>query len=187
MSLPYHCRCPVRSWDNCDPVFTVHRHFNAIFNWWFIKYFIAICAKVGTRANQSFFASSEAETCSAHISTTNRSFAIILVDLECTRWYLSHNVVYALKNPGIIFICEWPLIRDCAASGAISWLKFLLIKLDISVGCYFTVHRAKRIAELHSVLPKNKETLHHTATPFFVLPLHHIHPSRFLSFYATLF
>ena len=66
---------------------------------------IAVCAKVWNRVNRSNFASSEAETCSASISTTSRSIPIILVDLECTRWYLSHNVFYMRKHLRLKFIC----------------------------------------------------------------------------------
>ena len=87
----------------------------------------------------------------------NRLFTIIFVDLECTCWYLSYNVVYVLKKLVIIFTCKGPLIWDWAGSGAFFWSKFLQIKLDISVGCYFTVYRAKKIAEISSVLPENKE------------------------------
>jgi hypothetical protein len=81
-----------------------------------------------------------------------------------------------LKNLGIIIACERPLIWDCAGSGALSRSKYILIKLDISIGCYFTVCRAKFSAEIGPVLPENEGTrcgLHRTATPFFVLPFHH--------------
>jgi hypothetical protein len=53
-----------------------------------------------------------------------------------------------LKNLGIIIACERPLIWDCAGSGALSRSKYILIKLDISIGCYFTVCRAKFSAEI---------------------------------------
>jgi len=39
------------------------------------------------------------------------------------------------------------------------------------------VHRAKKIAEISSVLPENKEMLLHTATSFFILPFHHTYNS----------
>jgi hypothetical protein len=123
--------------------------------------------KLALVRNQSFFASSEPGTCSDRISTRNCSFTIIFVYLEFTRWYLSHNVIYVLKKLGIMFSYKGALIWDWAGSGAFSWSKFHLIKLDISVWCYFTVHRARTIAEIGSFLPENEETqyrLHHTAT-----------------------
>jgi len=143
---------------------------------------IAICAKVWNRVNRSNFAFSEAETCSAHISTTRRSIPIILVDLECTSWYLSHNVVYMRKNLRLKFICGEGLIWECASLRAISCSKFIYIKPDINLICYFTVRSAERIVEIGLVLPKNEETrcrLHHTATPFFIPPFHHNHGTDF--------
>jgi hypothetical protein len=86
--------------------------------------------KLALVRNRSF---SEAETCSARISTTNRSFAIILVVMECTCRYASHNVIYVLKNLGIIIACERPLIWDCAGFGDLSRSNYILINLDISI------------------------------------------------------
>ena len=139
--------------------------------------------------NQSFFASSEAETCSVHILTTNGSFAIMLVVLKCTHRYASHNVIYVLKILGFIITCERPLIWDYKGSGGLSWSKYIVIKLDISIGCYFTVCRAKKLQKLVLFCLRMKGQqcgLHCTAT-LFVLPFHHLQGSRFLSFYATPF
>jgi hypothetical protein len=135
--------------------------------------------------NRSFFASSEAETCSARISTTNHSVAIILVVLECTCRYAFHNVIYVLKTLGIIIACERPSSGTVQALETFSRSKYIQIKLDISMGCHFTVCRVKKIAEIGLVLPENEGTrcgLHRgTATPFFVLSFHHLQASR-LSF-----
>ena len=71
-------------------------------------YLLLFAQKLALVRNQSIFASSEAETCSARISATSHSFPIILVDLKCTCQYLLHNVVYMAKSPGIKFPCERP-------------------------------------------------------------------------------
>jgi hypothetical protein len=54
--------------------------------------------------------------------------------------------------------CQRLVIWDCAPPRVISWLKFSKVKQDISVGCYYTVHRKKRIMKIHLVLPENEET-----------------------------
>ena len=53
---------------------------------------IAICAKVWNHENSSIFASSEVETCAASIATTSFLIFKILVVLESSNLYLSHNV-----------------------------------------------------------------------------------------------
>ena len=62
---------------------------------------IAVCAKVCACVKSIKICIFQAETCSAHISTTSCSFTMILVDLECTFQYLSHNVVYTSKSSKI--------------------------------------------------------------------------------------
>ena len=108
---------------------------------------IAICAKVWNHVNLSIFASSEAKTCSTSIAMTRCSIFINLVVSESPRWYLLHNVYYKPRGLIIEFICERTSF-ETARPGAIFWLKFIHLKLDINIIYYSTVHRAKTFAEI---------------------------------------
>ena len=106
--------------------------------------------------NLSIFTSSEAETCSTSIAMTSCSIFIILVVSESPHQYLLHNIYYKYRHLIIKFIYEKTSF-ETASPGAIFWLKFIHLKLDINIICYSTVHRAKILAEICFVLPKNKE------------------------------
>ena len=94
--------------------------------------------------NLSIFAYSEAETCSTSITMTRCSIFIILVVSESP---LLHNVYYKPRGLIIKFICERTSF-ETARPGAIFWLKFIHLKLDINIIYYSTVHRAKIFVEI---------------------------------------
>ena len=57
-----------------------------------------------------------------------------------------NNVHYKPRNLIIKFICERASF-ETARPGAIFWMKFIYLKLDINIICYTTVHRAKMFVE----------------------------------------